>query len=94
MADTTDKIEQLQKKQALLQKKIARKKKAVKDTNRKEDTRRKIIAGALALTHMDTEPGSEFAYTMHKLLDRYVTRNEDRELFALPPLPEDQEEKN
>lgn len=54
---------------------------------RKADTRRKIIAGALALEHMEANPDSEFARVLGRLLDRYVTRSADRALFpALPPV--------
>ena len=47
---------------------------------RKDDTRRKVIAGALALEHAETDP--EFAGKLTKLLNRYVTRPQDRALFA------------
>lgn len=47
---------------------------------RKKDTRRKVIAGALALEHSGIDP--EFGKTMFKLLNRYVKRDQDRVLFA------------
>ena len=50
---------------------------------RKDDTRRKIIAGALALEHAEIDPG--FQATLLKLLNRYVVRSQDRALFDLPP---------
>lgn len=53
--------------------------------SRKDDTRRKIITGALALEHMQRHEA--FAETMLDLLDRFVTRPQDRALFDLPPLP-------
>lgn len=46
---------------------------------RKDDTRRKIIAGALILEHAETDP--DFAPILAKLLNRYVTRPQDRALF-------------
>jgi len=46
---------------------------------RKNDTRRKVIAGALALEHAEVDP--EFAAALTKLLNRYVTRPQDRSLF-------------
>jgi hypothetical protein len=52
---------------------------------RKEDTRRKIIAGALALEHADIDPA--FGAMLAKLLNRYVTRPQDRRLFDLPERP-------
>lgn len=56
-----------------------------KTQERKLDTRRKIIAGALALEHIlhDATYGRMFV----RLLDTYVTRDGDRALFGLPPLP-------
>ena len=46
---------------------------------RKDDTRRKIIAGALALEHATIN--NEFAAQLASLLNRYVERPEDRALF-------------
>jgi hypothetical protein len=50
-------------------------------TARAEDTRRKVIAGALALEHAARNPGSDFAHIMTRLLDEYA-RPRDRRLFA------------
>ncbi len=61
-----------------------------KETDRKADTRRKVIAGALALEHIEKNAGSDFARTLMRLLDEYVTRPADRALF--PSLPTKTEE--
>src|SRR3954470_5497675 len=50
-------------------------------TARAEDTRRKVIAGALALEHAVRNPGSDFAQVMVGLLGEYA-RPQDRRLFA------------
>src|SRR3954454_24110300 len=50
-------------------------------TARAEDTRRKVIAGALALEHAARNPGSDFARLMVRLLDEYA-RPQDRRLFG------------
>lgn len=55
-----------------------------KDQARTHDTRRKIIAGALALEHFAKNPGSEFGQIMFRLLNQY-TRPEDRWLFDFLP---------
>jgi len=56
-----------------------------KSKARSDDSRRKIIAGALALEHAARNPGSEFGQVLFRLLDQY-TRPEDRWLFEfLPP---------
>lgn len=46
---------------------------------RKKDTRRKVIAGALAIKHMEHDPA--FAETMRKLIQDNVERPEDKELL-------------
>lgn len=53
---------------------------------RKDDTRRKVIIGALAKEHMDKNPGSEFARKLRSLLEEYVTRPSERNLLGLAPL--------
>lgn len=53
---------------------------------RQDDTRRKIIAGALALTHAQDEQNEEFRRTLYRLIGRYTTRPGDRALFGLDPL--------
>ena len=50
---------------------------------RREETRAKIIFGALAMEHADSNPDSEFAAIMRRLLNRYVLRPADRSLFNL-----------
>lgn len=51
---------------------------------RKLDTRRKIIAGALALEHCRHDSG--WASMFRGLLDEYVVKDAERLLFGLPPL--------
>ncbi|MEC4678952.1 MAG: mobilization protein [Nitrospirota bacterium] len=48
--------------------------------SRKRDTRRKVIAGALALKHMEKDPN--FAEVMRMLFKKNVERDEDQRLFA------------
>lgn len=65
-----------------------------KETARKEDTRRKVIAGALALEHMEKNPHSPFAGIMQDLLAQYVEPR-SRYLFAsLPPVEPPKEAAN
>lgn len=59
----------------------------LKSEERKKDTRKKIIAGALALEHKD----ATFQDTLRRLLNEYVTKPQERALFDLPPLPEEPE---
>lgn len=51
---------------------------------RKEETRKKILAGAVVLNLGERDPKAwEWLQT---LLDRELTRDDDRALFGLPPL--------
>jgi hypothetical protein len=50
---------------------------------RKDDTRRKILAGAILLAKV--ESGDFDARTFRRWLDKALTRKDDRELFRLPP---------
>ena len=53
------------------------------ERERKLDTRRKIIVGALALEHMAQNPKSAFAAELGALLNRYVEKLPDRALLGL-----------
>lgn len=57
-----------------------------KAAERKADTRRKILAGALVLEHADINPA--FGETLRALLARGLTRPHDRALFGLPEIKE------
>jgi hypothetical protein len=63
---------------------LARAMAAQKDEARRIDTRRKVIAGALALEHLEHNAGSEFGKVMFRLLDEYVLPK-DRALFEFLP---------
>lgn len=52
----------------------------VRSAERKKDTRRKVIAGALALEHMAHDPAFKKAF--EKLISEQVKRPEDRALFS------------
>jgi hypothetical protein len=79
-----EKLADLEKQEAQLKARISREKARLREKERKQDTRRKIIAGALALEHKD----GDFQHVLNRLLDEYVTRPDDRALFGLDPLPE------
>lgn len=74
-------LEDLTKKQAQLAARIQKKKAEVTARNRRQETRRKIIAGALALEHAERD--GQFGATLKRLLGENVTRPEDRKLFDL-----------
>lgn len=74
-------LAELEAKKSQLDARIQKKRAAVRTRQRKLDTRRKIIAGALALEHASIDKA--FGATLHKLLDEQVTRTDDRKLFQL-----------
>ena len=76
-----DKMTALLKKQEEIANQLKQLKAREKDSERKADTRRKVIAGALALEHLDKQPNSEFAKVLFKLLDDYVEPR-SRHLFS------------
>lgn len=78
-----DQLEKLREKKAQIEAKLKQLEARAKEKARKEDTRRKIIAGALALEHAEID--AEFGRKLHSILARFVGRPEDRELFGLPP---------
>ena len=74
-------LAELEAKKSQLDARIQKKRAAVRTRQRKLDTRRKIIAGALALEHASID--TAFGATLSKLLDEHVTRPDDRKLFQL-----------
>ena len=74
-------LAELEEKQAQLKARIDQKRAQVRSAERKRDTRRKIIAGAVVLEHAQIDP--IFGATLRDLLARHVTRDEDRKLLDL-----------
>lgn len=82
-----DRIAELEKQQAQIKARIQRERGKLRLEERKRDTRRKIIAGALALEHAGIDP--DFDAALQRLLNRYVVRPDDRALFDLPPVSDE-----
>lgn len=78
-----DRLKKLKERQAQIEAQIQLNEAREKLKKRKADTRRKIIAGALALEHAAID--NEFGKKLFELLDRYVNRAQERALFGLPP---------
>ena len=77
----TTKLEQLKKKQEQLRLQIQKEQQKESAKKRKEETRRKILLGAMVLERMDRE--SEYREQVINKLDSYLTKERDRELFEL-----------
>lgn len=75
--------ETLRQRKVKLQKYEAQK----RSLGRRLDTRKKIIAGALALEHMQFD--GRYGQAFRALIEEYVIRDPDRALFDLEPLPAD-----
>lgn len=86
MATIEDRIkaqeDKLKKLKALKQKQEAMKRSAEVKLNRANDTRRKILIGAMMLDHMEKNEATKTS-VMTKL-DAFLSRSDDRELFGLP----------
>ena len=77
-------LEKLEQQRAKIAKQIALAKNRDKQTERKLDTRRKILVGSTLMTEAEHKP--ELYDKINKLLDRYLTREDDRKLFPdIPP---------
>lgn len=89
-----DRLQKLKDKKAAIDAQIRDLAARERHQQRKDDTRRKIIIGALALEHLEKNKESAFARTLLPLLDEYVGRSQDRQLLnahfetvGLPQLP-------
>lgn len=78
-----EKLAELEQRKGQIEAQIQRQKARLRVEERKRDTRRKIIAGALALEHASLNPA--FGEELQKLIRQHVTREGDRALFDLSP---------
>jgi large subunit ribosomal protein L7/L12 len=77
-------LSQLKKKQEQLAARIQTLEAAEKTRERKKDVRRKILLGALVLERLGQ--GDPRAESLKAELGGYLTRDNDRALFELPPM--------
>lgn len=77
--------EKLKQLKAFKQQQEARIRAAQSKKERAEDTRRKVLAGALLLEIMNENAENHDNFT--RRLDKFLTRTTDRALFGLPKLP-------
>jgi len=81
----TDRLEKLKKQQEQLKARIQNLEAAEKTRERKKDVSRKILLGALVLEKL--KRGDPVAERFKAELNEYLTRDHDRALFDLAPLP-------
>ena len=84
LKDAQKHVEDAQRKRKeILEKQIRISQIRVSARERKTDARRKILIGAMVLSHVDQKPESNTA--LLRDLDEFLDRPRDRELFDLPP---------
>ncbi len=77
----SDRLKKLRQQQEELAQKIRLEESRLKEQARKDDTRRKIIAGAVALDLANNN--SQFRALLYEALDLTVTAERDRDLLGL-----------
>ena len=91
MPGIDDRIADLEKRlkqaKALKQQQVTRERAAEKKRQRSDDTRRKILVGAVILAKVDH--GEWPKERLREWMDKAVTRADDRTLFGLPTLSEE-----
>jgi membrane-bound lytic murein transglycosylase len=69
---------------------IARLKAKKRESTRKQDTRRKILAGSLLLERIESD--ERIKAWFERELDGFLTRDSDRKLFGLEPLTKNEDD--
>ena len=91
MPGIEDRIADLEKRlkqaKALKQQQVTRERAAEKKRQRSDDTRRKILVGAVILAKVDH--GEWPKERLREWMDKALTRADDRTLFGLPTLSEE-----
>jgi hypothetical protein len=80
-----DRLEKLLEQREAVNARIRREQAKTRTQERKDDTRRKILAGATILDR--AEKDAAFKAELHKLIAGFLVRDSDRALFGLAPLP-------
>lgn len=82
-AQSQQRIENLERKISRLKARKAAEEAKLKRQAKKDDTRRKILIGAY---YLDQAERSDSVVELYRKMDGFLTRDNDRELFGLPPL--------
>ncbi len=79
------KLDKLKQQQEKINQAIRREQTTLKKKQRADDTRRKILDGALIRNYADTHP--DIQTLLVELRKKELTRDDDRKLFGIDPLP-------
>ena len=82
----SNRLKKLIEKREAVAARIKQEQNKLKASERRSDTRRKILAGAMVLEWANKD--SEFSSRLTAELKRFLVRDADRALFGLPPLPQ------
>jgi len=88
-ANPQERMRKLEEKRARINAEIQRVKAREHQAERKRETRRKILAGAMVLDRVARGEVTEKLFLDD--MDRFLERDQDRALFDLPPRPPQQE---
>ena len=88
-AEPEARVKKLEEAQAMLNAELQRARGRLAQEKRKRETRRKILAGAMALDRVARGEVSEQRFQAD--MDRFLDQPRDRALFGLPPRPLKQE---
>ncbi|RWT33078.1 mobilization protein [Aeromonas caviae] len=81
----SDKLAALERRRAEINAEILKVKAATQKKARADDTRRKVLLGAMVMAWVESGKWTEDK--MRSSLDQYLERDNDRALFELPPKP-------
>lgn len=81
----TERIDALRSRRAQIDAELLRLEAKAKAEDRKSDTRRKILIGAVVMQEMERR--NDFAAWIKRLLGQRLTRPRDRALFGMGPIP-------
>lgn len=85
MTGMSEKLTKLEERQRQLNEQIRAEKAKLRTQQRKDETRRKVIVGAIVREHMDRFPDDDASRKIAALLDSHVSKPGDRELLGLVP---------
>jgi hypothetical protein len=85
-----ERLQKAEQRRARERRRLQRLQQQLSENERKRDTRRKILVGALVLEYadrMEEQGDATWQRWLDELLDQRLTQDDDRELFGLQPLP-------